>query len=364
MVNLRAHLRCVVYGAAAALPMCVMAQATYPVKPIRLVVGFGPIAAVGFATLAATGLLLSGMQVATITALLSTQYGLVLIAKVALIGLVAVFGLRHAMWTWRGLARRGQWLGRIPRRLPLTLALETSGALAAVLLASVLGASAPARGPQFEGVSSGPTLTQVTGDHDGLLLTLSVKPNRAGPNLIGVHVVSTRRPVLAPVQKVTVTVLRPNDLPQILATTSSGSLYDGGSVKLAAGDVTFTVRVERQGIGDTVETVLWQVTAAEVTRVPVVVSNQSVAPLVDVAALLVLLVASVLLTAGVVRRRRAARRPSLHELVQRARTYEREQSEWHGAMPRFWRRSVVASGHRPIPPRSVGRRRPGARRSR
>lgn len=288
---------------------------------MALVAGFGPIAGASFGALGVTGLLLSGTQVASVTALLSTQYGAVLIGKMALIGFVALFGLRHALLTLRGLARRGPQAGRIPRTLPLTIALEAIGAIMVVLLAAVLGASAPARGPQFDPLSSAPNVTQVTREQDGLLMTLSVKPNKAGPNLIGVQVVGTRRPEPAPVQRVTVTVLRPNAVPEVLATTPSGLFYDAGSVKLAAGDVRFTVKVERAGIGETVDIVPWQVTALEVQRAPVVISDQRVAPVVDALALVGVLMATLLVIGALLRQRRGARRAKPQEIpkVQRER---------------------------------------------
>jgi copper transport protein len=351
---------------ALALSLFVMRRAAGQLRRssvMALVVGFGPIAAVSFATLGATGLLLSGIQVASITALLSTQYGAVLVAKAALVGLVALIGLRHALWTWRGLARRGPWLGRIPQRLPLTIALEACGAIGVVLLASVLSASAPARGPQFDAPSTATNVTQATREQDGLLITLSVKPDTAGPNLVGVNVISTRRPALAPVQRVMVTIVRPNEGPQLLATTPSGSHYDAGSVNLSTGDVRFTVTVERMGIAASVASVPWQVNAPEVPRAPVVMSNQPLSPIVDVAALIGILIAAGLVTAGWMRHRRARHQAPLHEHVRRARRPDREQTPRVAHGPRLWHRSSAASRQRAVTLRRASRARPRSRAS-
>jgi copper transport protein len=275
---------------------------------VALAVRFGPLAAVSFGILGATGLLLSGMQVASVTALLSTQYGVVLLAKIGLIGAVALFGLRHALWTWRGLARRTMPLGRLPARLPLTIAMETAGALAVVLLAAVLGASAPAIGPQFNPPESRATVTQLTTQRDGMLITLSVKPNRSGPNLVSARLVDTRWPAPAPVQRVTILVRRPDDPQgQLMPTTASGASYDAGSLKLGAGDATFTVTVMRTGAAPDVVTVPWRVNALEVARAPIVVSNQPLAPMVDMADVLLLLVAASVVGAGLARYIRAER---------------------------------------------------------
>ena len=269
---------------------------------MAMAVGFGPAAAVAFATLGGTGLLLSGVQVSSVTALLSTQYGAVLLAKVGLIGVVALFGLRHALWTWRGLRPQD----RLPSRLPLTIGIEAAGALVVVLLASMLSASAPALGPQFSPPDNTPNVTQLTKEQDGLLITLSVKPNRPGPNLLSVRLVNTRRPALAPVQNVTILVHRPDDpQSQLLATTASGTTYDAGSVKLRQGDVDFIVRVARPGLADSVDDVAWTVDPLVVERAPVVISNEALAPAVDTAAVLLLIAAAVVVGAGVVRMRRA-----------------------------------------------------------
>jgi copper transport protein len=315
---------------------------------MAMAVAFGPAAAITFATLGATGLLLSGVQVSTVTALLSTPYGAVLLAKVGLIGVVALFGLRHAIWTWRGLAPGTAGQTRYPARLPLTIGIEATGALAVVLLASVLGASAPALGPQFEPPDNTPNVTQLTKEQDGLLITLSVKPNRPGPNLVAARLVNTRRPALAPVQSVTIMVRRPNDPQgQLLATTASGTTYDAGNVKLAAGDVDFTVRIVRPGLPDSIDVVAWTVDPLVVARAPVVVSNEPLAPTVDTAALLLLVVAAIVVGAGVVRLRRArlVARPA-PALVGRAGQLPRHRSAFVSPPPNR-RRPGVGFGLRP-----------------
>src|SRR5439155_25904825 len=108
--------------------------------------------------LGATGLLLSGSQVAPPPALVSTSCGLVLIAKIAATAAGAAVAFRHALFSWRSGGRRPPQ--RPPRALLSTVALEGGGALVIVLLAAVLGSSAPARAPQFYPLPSAPPLTQ------------------------------------------------------------------------------------------------------------------------------------------------------------------------------------------------------------
>ena len=270
----------------------------------RLVLGFGPYAAVGFALLGVTGLLLSGTQVASLTALLSTSYGLVLAAKVAATGLVATVALRHALFTWRNLGRRTP-SGSPPRALLPTAALEGGGALALILLAAVLGSSAPARGPQFDPQPPAPPATQVTRESGELVTAVSLKPNRRGPNLLTVQVVDSRRPPLAAITGVTVLLRHPGGpaAGEPLATTRSGSRFDAGTVDLSAGDLQIGVVVHRSALADSVVEVPWSVGAPEVQRAPTVISADPLAPAVNLGAAVLALAAALMLLSGAMRHR-------------------------------------------------------------
>jgi copper transport protein len=267
-----------------------------------LVFGFGPYAGIGFALLGVTGLLLSGSQVASVTALLSTSYGLVLVLKVAATGLVATIALRHALFTWRGLGSRTSH-PRSPRALLATAGLECGGALVVMLLAAVLGSSAPARGPQFDPVSAEVPATQVTRQSGELLGAVSVKPNRVGPNLFSVQVVDSRRPPLAPISGVTILLRQPggSGRSETLATTRTGSRFDAGTVNLTAGDLDVAVLVHRSGMTDAVIQVPWRVNGPQVVRAPVVISAAPLAPSLNLAAALVAVTGAVVLLAGLLR---------------------------------------------------------------
>jgi copper transport protein len=287
-----------------------------PASTWTLAVGFGPYAGAGFALLAVTGLLLSGSQVASLTALLTTSYGLVLIAKVLLAGLVALVALRHALISWRGLGRKAT-PAEAPRRLLLTLGMEGAGAMGLVLLAAVLGSSAPARGPQFEPPPAA-AATLATKQSSDLLASVSMKPNRDGLNLLSVQVVDSRRPSRAPVQGVTFVIQRPGleAGPQLLPTSRSGERFDAGTVSMKTGEVKITVLIHREGVADTVVEIPWRVNPPLVKPAPVVVSSEPLAPLVDRLALAVAILACL---TGLVCAVRAGLRPRREGWVRRAR---------------------------------------------
>ena len=280
-----------------------------PASALKLVGGFGPYAAVGLALLGITGLLLSGQQVASITALLSTPYGAVLVAKVIGVGLVACVALRHAILTLRELT--GRRPARAPRGLLVTLGIEAGGALAVILMAAVLGSSAPARGLQFEPAAA-PAATLVTQERNALLASVSMKPNREGPNLLSVQVVDTRRPSPAPIERVTLVLKRPGSgsPSEQFPTARSGNRYDAGTVSAVTGDLLISVIITRVGLGSTLIDVPWRVNPPEVQRAPVVISSEPLAPLVNLGAVLLALVAAIALAGGFVLRLRSTLRTS------------------------------------------------------
>ena len=94
------------------------------------------LAVVGLVVTGATGFLLSGRVVMTVTALFSTSYGLRIVMKVGLILVLAGLG---------ALARRQVVRGSEPGLLPV----ELTVAGVAVVIAALLVGSAPARGEQF-----------------------------------------------------------------------------------------------------------------------------------------------------------------------------------------------------------------------
>lgn len=268
---------------------------------------FGKWAGPAFAVLLVSGLLLAGAQVATVTALFATAYGVILIVKVALVGGVGLLGARHAR-----LGRQSQNGGRW-RRLRLSIVAEAAGAALILGLASTLASSPPARGAQFE--ASGDVAPGIaTVDAADLIIRVELRPNRPGRNLLAIDVLNTRRPIPGPVRGVSVELRRPGSAPQRIVTAPNlrATSYDGGAVDLdSAGELGITVAVERAGLAATIAQVPWQVNPNVPAPHPTVVSSQSLAPIVDTAAVIIVLVTFLFIVPW--RRRRSRRTTTLTE---------------------------------------------------
>lgn len=151
-------------------------------------------ATVGLAVTGGSGLILTSRVVSTVTALLSTGYGRVVVAKVVLLCVGAVIGLGAA---------RAVRSGHAPRRLAGEMCL----AVAAVVAAAWLTGASPALGARFEpAVPASPQLA--TGDTDDLTVSLRVVPARPGPNLVRVSVLDTRKPSPGVVEGVELVIRR------------------------------------------------------------------------------------------------------------------------------------------------------------
>ena len=265
-------------------------------------------AAPAFTLLVATGLLLSGTEVASVTALLSTPYGIVLVIKVALVCAVAVLALRHHRLASKPASpASGPGLSKGDRRVARTLALETVAALVLLGFAATLGSTAPARGPQFDGAPARSAVSTQTVSVQDLVVRASLSPNLPGRNLLSVEILNTRRPVPGPFSKVTVELLR--DLPGSTATVvtarpGEGSRYDGGAVDLSAGDLQVTVTVSRPGLPDARTRMAWVVASPPIAQHPAVVSTAPIEPFVNAAALVVALVGLALVARSQYRRLR------------------------------------------------------------
>src|SRR5689334_18354619 len=132
---------------------------------------FSALAVTCLTTLAVTGLLMTGVQVSTVDALLTTPYGWLLIAKVSVVTVAGLLGLRTANRLRRSRAS-------VPRRGLIT---EACALGVAVGLAAALASAGPANGPRFAPAGSRPPLVpQVTGQVGDLVDTLAVRPNRPG----------------------------------------------------------------------------------------------------------------------------------------------------------------------------------------
>jgi hypothetical protein len=178
-----------------------------------------------------SGFVLSGRTVATVTALLRTQYGFVVLVKVGCLVVAAIVG---------GIAAREVRKGRRPR-----VVAELVVAAIAILGAAVLGGSAPAVGPQFAAPAS--VLPQVaTGDLADLTVSVHLSPARVGANLLQVEVLNTRRPEPGVIRSVRVRLQRQGTIvADHLVQQPSGPLEWSDDQVPAAGTYQVVVDVDR-----------------------------------------------------------------------------------------------------------------------
>jgi copper transport protein len=211
---------------------------------------FAVLAVAAVTTLAVTGLLMTGAQVATVDALLSTPYGLLLLAKVAAVIVAGLLGLRTA--------RRLRGAGPVPWR---RLTAEATTLVIVLGLAGALASAGPARGPRFATGPELPVVPQVTGQVADLVDTLMVRPNLPGRNVITITVADTRRPALAPITGVSV-ILRSPDGAQAVHPVVRAA--DGGwAVTVdditASGQWSIAVTVQRDGLAPVTDVHPWVV---------------------------------------------------------------------------------------------------------
>lgn len=230
------------------------------------------LAALGLAVTGATGLLLSGRVVATVTALLTTTYGRAIVGKLAVLAVLAIMGL---------MAARRVAGGKAPARVPLELAV----ACVALALASLLASSAPARGEQFSPVP--PNLPQVvTGDVRDLTVSASIEPGRPGPNLVQVRVLDTRRPPLGVIESVVVRLVRGDGA----TVAEREGVPDNGVLEWAdiaidnPGSYRIEVAVARPTVPVPVFVSTWQIDRRPAPRAETVLSTRSWAPIAAMSA--------------------------------------------------------------------------------
>ena len=225
------------------------------------------LAAIGLAVTGASGLLLSGRVAVTVTALLGTTYGQRIVIKAGLIVVLAVLGT---------MATRRVRQGNEPRRLPLELAV----ACVAVVVASLLASSAPARGEQFlPPPDEQPQV--VTSDLLDLTVSASIDPARPGPNLVQVRVLDTRRPAPGPVQGVTLRITGGDGaiVAERQGVPASGLIEWTDIAVPNPGTYRIEVDVNRPAVPVGPFVASWAIDPAPVPRVDRVLSTRSWAPL-------------------------------------------------------------------------------------
>jgi len=258
---------------------------------------FGALAAASLAVLAVTGLYAGGQQVASLDALLTTLYGQSLLVKIGLAIGAALLGLLNAGTLHPRVAALLPKRRRGPRPL-ISLArrvlLEGIGAALILLLASLLGATQPARGPAFDPPAPQPTPETITTSAADLIVMLSVKPNQPGQNFMAINVFNTRRPAPAPIQRVAVELQSPGQpgARRLLAVAPlDGAHYQiAGETIDTAGNWAFTVLIDRPGLAEARVRIPWAVQPATAAQAgPAWISNQPLGPALTLAAGLLLL---------------------------------------------------------------------------
>ncbi|OLB80433.1 MAG: hypothetical protein AUI14_06760 [Actinobacteria bacterium 13_2_20CM_2_71_6] len=243
---------------------------------------FAVVAGGCLALLTVTGLLMVGTQVATVDALLTTPYGLLLLGKVAGVGIAGLLGLR----TYRRLRR-----DVLPRRGILTEALVFGVVLA---LAGALAAAGPARGPRFPTNLHVATEPEVSGQAADLVDTVQIRPNRPGRNVVTITVADTRRPAPAPVTGVSVQLVGPDGTRRVhpVTRTAEGWTVSVDDIR-TPGDWKVSVTIMRQGLAPVTDGHAWVVATAGQNGAGAVVSSAPLQPAVGWLAALAALAAVV-----------------------------------------------------------------------
>lgn len=267
--------------------------------------GFHVPATVLVVVVAVTGTYLASDVVVSVDAVLLTTYGRVLLAKVALAGLVGAIAL---VTTRRLHAPDGRGAGA---RRPFVGA-EALGLLSVVALAGVLATGQPAVAPRLV-TEQAPSVIDDRPVAD-LQQTVALRPNRPGASVALVDVLDTRRPSPGPVTGVSVAVRSVRSVPSgsgtaasgstpVVATAVTASRWSATLVLPTAGPVDLDVVVHRRGVDDVRSTVHWVVGPSSSDPATVV----SRAPLSDLLAWASIALAIAALAVVVMLRRRRSR---------------------------------------------------------
>ena len=288
----------------------------FPARPLMR--SFGAAGACCVAVASVTGIALAARQVASIDAMLTTTYGQILGAKVLVVGLAGLLGLRTTLRLRRFGPTRTASLYR-------GVALEGAALLLALAAAGALSVGTPARGPAFtQSIAGGPPV--VSAQVGDLLESAALTPNAVGQSWLRVDVNQTRRPAPAAVTGVTAALLGPDS--RVIATrsltqTEIANRWELGGVNLtAAGSWQLTMTVARAGLPDTVWHPGWIVASNPTgARRPLISDRSWESALDDTALLIAMLMLGVGSSAVWIDRRR--RRDSTNEPKRSVQTEER-----------------------------------------
>jgi hypothetical protein len=204
-----------------------------------------------------------------------------------------------------------------PAWLRRRLALEAAGALGVLLGAALLAASPPARGPAWEVSPAAAVQEPVTVRADDLIVTVTVRPNRPGPNFVDLTVYQTRKPAPAPVGEIAVSLVQGDGsgAAGIAGPIDATRFELAGQTLQATGPLGVGIVIHRAGLPDARATVPWQVLPAlpAGTGGPGGILATPLAPLTSTAAVLLAIAIAGAALAGLLRRR--SRRPATRSVV-------------------------------------------------
>lgn len=280
--------------------------------------GWGPFskpAAIAVALLIATGLFSFGCQVASADAMIGTSYGLVLLLKIALVGVMGGIGILNArmLHPTRARALLARLFGREPRWAMLSpsalrslIKCDVALALLVLLATSVIVTSPPSRGPEYL-IAPEDIHQEQSRVADDILVTLSVKPNLPGANTLNVIVASTHRPAPAEITRVILRfTFQDRDLGRISVVANrleSDRFVAGGNQLSMSGRWAVDAVVRRRGVDDVVVRFDWMVPPPGELQ-PTILSKQPLRPILEFGALVVLAMLAGATAAGVLRNRR------------------------------------------------------------
>ena len=148
------------------------------------------VAIIGAMLTVASGLLLAGRMVVSLTGLFATAFGQLLVLKLIGVAIVVLIGLTHRRWH---------------RSAPAVI--EAIVLVGVVLLGASMATAGPATGDAYRPAPSSTTSGTVNGQVDDMIVRLRAVPAQPGPNDLELNVVQTRRPATAPITEVTVTAM-------------------------------------------------------------------------------------------------------------------------------------------------------------
>lgn len=241
-----------------------------------LLLAFGSLAMGSVGWLIVSGLLLTGDSVSTVDALLFSVFGRLLMIKIGLAFAAGLLGLRMHR-------RLRSYDPRVNER---ALAAEALVLVATLGCIGALVASAPAQGLRWQPGTTLAGSSEVAGEQDGLVESVTVSPNLAGRNFVEVRVFNSRRPAPAPVSAVGLTILGPAG--ESLKTAAHQSPDGGWAAPLdvidRAGPWLVTLVVERRGSAPVTTRYTWTVAGRIGGPARAVVSTARVAPIAGVLA--------------------------------------------------------------------------------